>query len=398
MIKLLSFSTLYPNANNPKHGVFVEHRLRKLVATGQATTVVVAPVPWTPPGITLRSRYGRYSSLPRREFRYGIEVLHPRYPVVPRIGMLVSPLLLTLAMQHSLRRGLLDPASFDVIDAHYFYPDGVTAVKLGARLAKPVVITARGTDVNLLPQYATARRRILWAADRAAAIVTVSEALRQRLIELGVDGQKVITLRNGVDLTLFRPLDRAALRDELGFRRPTLLSVGHLDERKGHHLVVEAMRELPELDLVIVGDGPMHDTLRELVARTGTANRVRFAGVVAQQDLVRYYNAADALVLASSREGMANVLLESIACGTPVVATAIWGTPEVIARPCAGVLIEQRSAPAIVHGVRELMARYPDRADTREYALQFSWDATTAGQVELFAAVRNGRIPVADRT
>ncbi|MBM3480154.1 MAG: glycosyltransferase family 4 protein, partial [Alphaproteobacteria bacterium] len=124
---------------------------------------------------------------------------------------------------------------------------------------------------------------------------------------------------------------------------------------------------------------------RQAVAQ-GLGGRVRFLGRLALEDLARVYNAADILVLASDREGRANVLLESMACGTPVVATRIWGTPEVVSSPAAGLLVV-RDARAIADGVRALAAAPPPRDATRRHAEAFSWDATAAGLEAMFRAV-----------
>ena len=391
VIRTLTFTSLYPSEIIPHHGIFVEQRLRKLLGTGEVETTVVAPVPWFPIRHRSMGEYALFASIPRQENRHGIAVSHPRFPRIPKIGMTVAPLLMALALRGELKRRNRE-VPFDLIDAHYFYPDGVAAVLLGKWLGKPVVITARGTDINLIPEYAMPRKWILWAARQAAAMITVSDALRDRLIELGAESAKVRTLRNGVDLELFRPLpERTRSRGKLGIDGPMLLSVGHLIERKGHHLVIEALVQLPDMSLVIAGRGEMHSELERLAQRYGVAERVRFVGAVSQDDLVEYYNAADALVLASSREGMANVILESIACGTPVVGTPIWGTPEVISERRAGVLAKDRTPQSIVAAVESLMADRPSRADVREFAMRFSWDKTTQGQLEVFHRALGGK-------
>jgi glycosyltransferase involved in cell wall biosynthesis len=199
-------------------------------------------------------------------------------------------------------------------------------------------------------------------------------------------------LRNGVDLEAFQPAsDRVALRSELGLSGRVLLSAGYLIERKGHHLVIDALArladEMTDLHLLIAGSGEEEGALKAQVRRLALENRVSFLGFLDQPTLCRYMQAADALVLASSREGWANVLLESMACGTPVVATAIDGTPEVVREPAAGVLIPEREAASIAESVGRLFGTYPDRAETRRYAEQFSWDETSAGQVALFERV-----------
>ena len=268
----------------------------------------------------------------------------------------------------------------------------MAAVRLARALGKPVVITARGTDLNLFPQtYPLVRRLIVRAAHRADALITVCAALEDVLVDLGLPKGKVTVLRNGVDLELFRPLPREPLRAALGLVGPTLLSVGYLIERKGHHLVIEAMASLPGHRLLVVGEGPERAALEALALRLGVADRVRFLGSVPHDRLAEIYAAADLLVLASSREGWANVLLEAMACGTPVVATALWGTPEVVDRPAAGRLMAERSAAAIVAAVEAHVADPPERAATRLHAERFSWDATTAGQLALFRRVLAAR-------
>src|SRR5262249_50595678 len=162
-----------------------------------------------------------------------LRVDYPRYLVLPKIGMNVAPLLLFRAMDQAFRKLRAEGFRPDLIDAHYFYPDGVAAVWLARRYRLPVVVTSRGTDINLIPQYRPPRGMIQRAAAQADGLITVCEALRQGLIELGVPPAKIVTLRNGVDLQRFRPLDRAALRASLGLTRRTLASVGHLIERKG---------------------------------------------------------------------------------------------------------------------------------------------------------------------
>jgi len=386
-MRILTFSTLYPSAALPAHGIFVETRLRHLLAGGGVESKVVAPVPWFPLRGPRFGRYAAFAAAPHEEQRHGIDVLHPRYVTIPRIGMSVAPFLLASGA-HAAVQGLARSGyDFDLIDAHYLYPDGVAAVLLGKRLAKPVVITARGTDVNLLPRYRLPRRMILWATRHAAAIVTVARALKDRLVELGVPAERIEVLRNGVDARQFQPVDRELWRRQLGFTRTTLLSVGNLLPLKRHDLTIRALRLMPEVDLVIAGDGPERAALGALARDTGVHDRVRFTGALPQEELVHYYGAADALVLVSSREGWANVLLESMACGTPVVASSVGGTPEVVNAPEAGVLLTEGTPEALAAAVRRLLAACPDRAATRRHAEEFSWDATTAGQLGIFRRI-----------
>lgn len=385
-MKILTFSTLYPHAARPSHGIFVETRLRHLLASGKVESKVVAPVPWFPSRNAYFGEYAVHASAPREEQRHGIQVFHPRYPLLPKIGMTLAPFLLAWAVRPVIGR-ILRGYAFELIDAHYFYPDGVAAILLGRHFGKPVVITARGTDVNLIPRHRLPRAMIRWAARHAAGIITVARALKDDLINAGVSGERIEVLRNGVDLHLFRPVERETTRRRLMLSRATLLSVGHLIRRKAHDLVIRALRWLPEMDLIVIGDGPEREALGALARASGLGDRVRFVGALAQEELRNYYGAADALVLASSREGWANVLLESMACGTPVVASRIGGTPEVVAASEAGVLMTERTPESVAEAVQRLFAGYPDRGETRRYAEKFNWDETTRGQLQLFERV-----------
>lgn len=388
LLRLLTFSSLFPSDARPNHGIFVENRLRHLVNSGEASSIVVAPVPWFPSRSARWGDWALNARVPSFERRHGVEIHHPRYPVLPKIGMSVAPWLMYRAMLPVVRRLLAEGASFDAIDAHYVYPDGVAATWLGARLGLPVVITARGTDVSLIPEYGMPRRLIQGAIRRARALIAVSGALKQALVDLGAPDDKVTVLRNGVETDLFRPpADRPALRAAMGLAGPTLISVGSLIERKGHHRTIEAMTQLPGHVLLIAGEGPERPRLEALVQQHGLQDRVRLLGPRPHRELPDLYGAADASVLASSREGWANVLLESMACGTPVVASNIWGNPEVVRAPAAGLIYEPNTADGIAEGVRRLFAALPARSATRAYAEPFSWDETTAGQLAVFRRV-----------
>jgi glycosyltransferase involved in cell wall biosynthesis len=387
-LRLLTFSTLFPHAARPNHGIFVENRLRHLLASGDASSTVLAPVPWFPSRSGWFGDWALNAAAPAAEMRHGIAIRHPRYPVIPKLGMAAAPWLLYRAMVPQVERLLAAGHRFDLIDAHYVYPDGVAATWLGRRFGLPVVMTARGTDVNLIPRFRVPRRLIEGAIGDAAALIAVSAALAQALVELGAPADKVTVLRNGVETELFRPpADRAAARAALGLEGPTLISVGGLIERKGHHRTIEAMRQLQGYTLIIVGEGPERERLAGLIGRYGLDERVRLLGPRPHRELPSLYGAADASVLASSREGWANVLLESMACGTPVVAANIWGNPEVVRAPAGGVIYEPNTPDGIAEGVRRLFASLPERPATRAYAEPFSWDETTAGQLALFRRV-----------
>jgi teichuronic acid biosynthesis glycosyltransferase TuaC len=390
-VQILTFTTLYPSAPQPQHGIFVETRLRKLVESGAVGARIVAPCPWFPFRFGHFGHYAAFARMPREETRHELHIDHPRYPLLPKIGMNAAPLALSAAILPFLRRQIRDGRDFDLIDAHYFYPDGVAAVLLGRALGRPVVVTARGSDLNIIAQYAVPRRGIRWAAQRADGLVAVSSGLRGRLVELGIAAERVRVLRNGVDLALFHPHDRGAARQSLGFTRPTLLAVGNLVALKRHYLMIEALAELPGVELVIVGDGPERAPIEGLARQHRVADRVRLLGRVPQEQLPEIYSAADLLLLVSSHEGWPNVLLESMACGTPVVVSQIGGVADIVGAPEAGRILPDVTPGRLAETVHNLLCALPPRAATRAYAEQFDWQSTTQGQIALFREVLERR-------
>lgn len=383
-MRLAVYTTLYPSTARPRHGIFVEQRLRRLVESGAVAASAIVPVPRCPPFDWFMPEYLEQRKAPRAEFRHGVSVRFPRFPTWPMIGRWLNPLFMALGTRGAFSRLLRESPETAVIDAHFFYPDGIAAMLLGTWFRRPVVITARGSDVNVLAQSAIARCWMRWAAKRCSAIVAVSEALRQSMIGLGIDGAKISVLRNGVDLATFGVNDRVSVRRELGFDGTVLLSVGNLVPEKGHQHAIRALQELPSVRLVVIGQGPEEGALRQLAADLEVAPRVTWIGVLPQAELARYYAAADVTVLMSAREGLPNVLLESMACGTPVVATNVGGIPEVVTAPESGVVLEEASSAVLASAIRKLVGNPPDRERTRAYALRFDWQPTTRALTELY--------------
>lgn len=392
-LKVLTFSTLFPSSVRPGHGIFVETRLRELLKSGEVESRVIAPVPWFPSTHPRFGDYARFAATPAREQRNGLDVLHPRYLLLPKVGMTTAPLTLALGARAAVRRLIDEGFDFDVIDAHYYYPDGVAAALLARWFGKPLTVTARGSDVNLIGQHALPRRFMQWASQVASASIGVSQALVDRMRELGLAGGRQITLRNGVDLTRFQPpVDRAGLRAALGVAgSPLLVSVGNLLPVKGHALAIEAVgllrRQGLDARLCIIGAGPLRDELQAQVGRLGLADAVRLLGALPQEQLASWYGAADMLVLASEREGWPNVLLESMACGTPVVATAVGGIPEIVEVPATGRIVAQRSPEALAAAAAALWADPPAREAVCGHARRFGWQETTQGQLTLFQTI-----------
>jgi glycosyltransferase involved in cell wall biosynthesis len=277
---------------------------------------------------------------------------------------------------------------FDAIDAHYFYPDGVAAARVANELGLPLIISARGSDINLIGEIAFARQRMVSAANRAKALISVSGALAKRMIDIGMPRDRIQVLRNGVDTKLFAPYPRAAARRKLGLRENGYLvvGVGNCVAEKGFDLLIRAVADLPRVKLLIVGEGPLRDDLASL-ARSLLPERVEFRSNMPQDELRYAYAAGDVLGLPSIREGWPNVILEAIACGTPVVASAVGGVPEILAKDAPGRLLGDRSREEWTNALHGVLENPIPPEKVRQYAFQFMWDEVVTRQCALYENV-----------
>ena len=384
-IKLLVFSTVFPNAAQPHHGVFVRERMLGLP---DVEIQVVAPTPWFPFVSGLRP--GFRPEVPREEVQNGVRVLHPRYLSVPGILKCLDGVFLFLSTLPALYR-LRKTFRFEAIDAHFIYPEGLAAVLHGKVFRVPVLITLRGM-LPLLVRYRLRLPQLRYALKRAR-LIAVSESLRQDALAQGADRVRVI--ENGVDPALFAPMDRLEARRSLGLPEdgPLLVSVGTLAPRKGFHLVMEAMAGLrPDLRFAIVGgagaEGAMESELRTLASRLGLEDRVIFAGPRGRSELAAWYSAADVFVLASGHEGCPNVVIEALACGTPVVATPVGNVPELI----DGVgIVTERQVPALASAISEALSREWDRDAIRARMEPRTWAAVGREVMEEVRGAMKGR-------
>jgi glycosyltransferase involved in cell wall biosynthesis len=380
-VRLLTLTTLFPNARAPRHGIFIATRLRKLCETGRASASVVAPVPWFP------GAYSAQRAVPDVETVAGFDTLHPRYFNVPGVGMRLQPGALARTWLDSLRRHGLDASRFDVVDAHYFYPDGVAAAQVAQALRLPLVISARGSDINVIGEMAFARRSMVEAAHSAAALVAVSEALARRMRAIGMPAHRMHVLRNGVDTTLFRPVDRAHARARLGLADGRwVLGVGNLVPEKRFDVLIDAVAALPGARLLLAGQGPLRTALAER-ARDVAPGRVEFRDNMPQAELRFAYAACNVLGLPSIREGWPNVVLEAIACGTPVAAASVGGVPEILRAAAPGVVVQEAGVAAWQSALRALLDADLPPAEVRPYALQFEWDEVVNRQCALYEEV-----------
>lgn len=389
-MNILTLTNLFPNAVQPRKGIFVRERLDKMLEAGGLASTVVAPVPWFPSTHPRFGRYAEFAAVPREERTDRYRIFHPRYAMIPKVGSVLSPRTYFRAVLRLLRRN--PSIRFDLIDSHFLFPDGAAAVMLGRALGCPVSVTARGSDVNIMPTERLTRRWISWTLANADVCIAVSRALGHGMLALGADPDRLRVLPNGVDADRFaiRAVDRKALG--IPDDAAVVLSVGNLVPLKGHDIVIRALTRLTGAQLVIVGSGPEKARLKALAKALHLQDRVTFVADVSQAVLIDYYNAADVLVLASSAEGLPNVVLESLACGTPVVASDVGGIPEVIGDSAVCRLVALRQSDDFAGAIAEVLAAgYPRDVVRREIA-GFSWDETVTGVLDAFRDCLNSAL------
>jgi teichuronic acid biosynthesis glycosyltransferase TuaC len=403
--RILTFTSLFPSSARPRHGIFVKTRLQQVQRRFPVDARVIAPVPWFPFQSEAFGDYAKFASTPRRATLDGdLQVSYPRYLMLPRLGVARQPDAMARAALPEIERLRASGWLPQLIDAHYLYPDGVAAALLAERAGVPFVMTARGTDVNVLARMPGPGRRIAWAASRCAAVIAVSTQLKQGLIELGVDADRVVVLRNGVDPELFHPLDRALSRRELDLPDgPLIAGVGNLVPEKGFDLAIEALALMPATTLVLVGEGPQRNSLAALARDRGVGDRVHMLPVMPQSRLPHVYSAADVLVVTSTREGWPNVVLEALSCGTPVASVDVGAVAEMLTDAAVGRVVRQRDPDQLAAAVRAFLEAPPARDAARQHAARFDWATIADAQFALFERVlmqspleaSHDRLPVA---
>lgn len=389
-IDMIVFSSLFPTMARPGAGLFIRERMFRVAQ--HRPLAVVSPQAWFPgQSLIRRLRPGYRLQAPALEIQQGIQVYHPRFLSLPGLLRRFDGASMALCSFFLMRRLRREGAR--LIDAHFGYPDGDAATRLGRWLGLPVTVTLRGTEVPH-SRNPVLRRRLVRALGAAARVFSVSGSLRQLALDLGVDASKTEVVGNGVDTHVFHPVDRAAARTRFGLpeQAQVLISVGGLVERKGMHRVIDCLPPLmtqhPDLHYLIVGggggEGDLRAELEAQVVRLGLAGRVHFLGTLPPDALKWPLSAADVFVLATRNEGWANVFLEAMACGLPVVTTDVGGNAEVVCRDELGSIVPFDDAVALQQALDAALDRNWDRAAIIDYAQANQWDTRVAQLLRAF--------------
>lgn len=376
MLRVLAITKIFPNAVEPLSAPFNRQQFGALARRCDLT--VLATVPWFP-GAGLLGRWssaGRLARVPRRDRIDGLDVRHPRTLFVPRLahatwGPLYAASIAPIVARY---RG-----EVDVVLGSWAYPDGFAAVLAARVLGVPCVVKLHGSDINLIARQPGPRRMLAWALPRAARVVAVSRALADEVVALGVPRERVAIVMNGVDGALFHPRDREGARTELGLPAgPLALYVGNLKPEKGVLDLAQAWAEVrrarPDATLVLVGGGPLRAELERLLAPHGAS--ARLVGPQPLATIPTWMAAADVLVLPSHVEGTPNVVLEALASGRRVVATAVGGVPDLLTSDVLGALVPPGAPASLAAGIVGSLATPYAPAAVAALGARGGWDAS----------------------
>ncbi len=376
--RVLSLSTLFPNTAHPRFGIFIAKSLEALQRDTHWDVTLINPI-GLPPVV-----FGRYRDLAdaaqdSRDF--GIPVHRPVFRLIPKIGGRLNPKLIARSVLPLVQQ-LHAEAPFDLIDAQFFYPDGPAAMMIARALGLPFSVKARGSDIHHWGARGYGRDALLETASAATGVLAVCRALADDMATLGMDRGKIRVHYTGLDRDLFRPMDHVGLRARLAetFQIPLspddmlLATVGALIERKGQAIVIKALADLPRARLLLIGRGEDEASLRALAKEVGVADRVHMLGSLDPSLLPPLLSAADAMVLPSASEGLANAWIEALACGTPLVITDAGGAREVVKSPDAGVIVA-RNCRAVRDGIELVTARPRSPEKVAATVDEFSWEA-----------------------
>jgi teichuronic acid biosynthesis glycosyltransferase TuaC len=383
-LRILTLSTLFPAASRPNFGIFVERQTSALTAVPDFAVTVINPIGIPPWPLGLMGDTSRINDL--HDEQWGeLDVYRPRFTTIPKIGGRLNPDMIARAVLPVAKR-LHAEIGFDLIDAEFFYPDGPAAMRLSQALGIPFTIKARGADIHYWGKQPGCTQLIIEAAQNAAGLMAVSNALKTDMIAMGMDAGKIRVHYTGLDPARFSPRDRAIEKAKLGISESLILSVGALIPRKGQDLLIAALPALPDAMLLLAGQGESETAYRALAARLGVADRVSFLGNIPHDDLPALFAAADVMALVSASEGLANAWVESLACGTPIVASDVGGIRELVKSPDAGRIVA-RDPQTIAAAIKDILANPPSREAVAANVSAFSWDENARQLAEFFRSI-----------
>jgi glycosyltransferase involved in cell wall biosynthesis len=391
-LKILMITMLFPNIEEPNKAPFILQIAQELSKYAQIK--IIAPVRKLPMNSLFKKIIKGYSDIEKIPFSEkfkGLDVYHPNIFLPPKVFRFLHGFLYFLSINNLVKR-LSKEFDFDLILSPYLYPDGFASVLIAKSIKKPIVLEARGCDVNLLTKYVIRRGLIKYACKNANAVITVTGDLKNKLMGIGIPEKKISVIYNGVNLESFKPTDKNAARQSLGLPqdKKIVLFAGNLEEVKGIRFLIESWRRLvkkfdKKIILVIIGEGKEKRGLLRLAGKYRLKDYVLIAGSKPHSVMPQWINAADVFCLPSIREGCPNVLLEAISCNKLVVASNVGGIPEIIKPSRSSILVEPGNIESLTEGLEKALSNGPgDISQTASVIPLKPWSDSASQRIRIF--------------
>lgn len=393
-LNILLITNLFPNKMEPNRGIFIKQAGFELAQL--CNLHVVAPVPFFPFKSRFLQKWSMYAEIEKKEVIDGLEVYHPRWLIIPKILASAYGLSFFFCI-YSLIKKIVINKKINLIYGQWVYPDGFAAVLLGKVFKKPVILQALGCDINLYSRYFLRRILITWSLKNCKKVIVVSKALKDKIIDLGIEKEKIVYIPNGIDSNLFHPLDKEECRKELQLSKDEkiILFIGSLESVKGVDTLIFAFEEFIKninfkCCLVIIGKGSLLEFLRKLISKMGIAENVKFIGEVDHERIPIWLNASDLFCLPSIREGMPNVILEALACKKPLVSTRVGAIPDLLQEDDFYKLIKINSPKELCGSFQTIFHNLSTKEfKSANWKYQFTWEANSRAVLNVFKNFEN---------
>ncbi len=387
-MKVASISHLFPNSVNPNNGVFVKERLKHVAEKIDIT--VIAPVPAFP-FIGHTSKYAGIGKVPTEEIIDGLMVYHPRYFMIPKYFKCFDAMFYATSMASFMEK-MISEHQYDLLDFHWVYPDAIGGLNWARRFGKKAVVTVRGNEAIYYYEKTLLREVVRKRLSEFDHVVVVSNDLKNKILsEYNIESSRVTVIANGIDREKFYRTEKVAALRHCGLdgEKRYILSVSRLSREKGLENLLRAFAKMAcrETELLIIGDGPLKGELVSLCSDAGISNRVRFLGNIGHSETCHWYNAADVFCLSSLWEGCPNVVIEALACGTPVVATRVGGIPDLVPGDDYGTLAPPGDIDSLAGALEKALRKDWDRRAICEFGSANSWQDVADKVINVFKEV-----------
>lgn len=393
MVKKLNIAVVsnsFPNNEQAHRGVYIKQTVDYLAAFARIS--IICPLPWFPTS-KLFAKYKKWSVFGRIPYRYKFEnwdVVSPKYPSIPKISAHLSTVLMLQGIFRAIFKQHREK-KLDLLHAHNVFPDGVATVVVGKILRIPVVVSARGTDINEAAASGRLRcMQVCWALRNAHKVTAVSKALCKKIKELAPSIEPVSCISNGVDNDIFHLKNRAELREKhkISPDKKVILFVGAFRKVKGVEYLIDALSLLKinesfDFDMVLVGSGPLQQSYATAIKSNGLEGNVHFLGNLGHELVSEWLSVADVFCLPSLNEGMPNVVLEALSCGVPVVSTRVGGIPDVVTH-VNGLLVPPGDPRKLADALSSVMRQSWEPEQIKESVADYTWESTAEKYYQVY--------------